>query len=384
MSSTGLATSAATNESNTETSRAETETGTITSSTSRSESKPAPSASVTQTQKPSTASVSHHSNNLNSNSISKGALAGAIIGSILGTALLTLLLAYFFFRRRRNQPPKKPENKSGATLRSSQFPIALSEKSTPGSGFNLAAITPQPADDATVRARILTLFDQAALHVDNYYVPGSSPTHLPEDAVSQLERYNSGYLPEPIEKMLGQKSVQRHVITHALTYTLLRAVGPEMDGGELLPKIIAAQPHIRHPSPSTDSALFSWRILTSNLYAQTQRNSTFANDDVTSITSAAASLAAEFTTAFNPCSFASFTFEERIAHLTTLAKSASDLGIWLFGQPCTFQFVWDGSKSESAFNITPKVIKTHDERGFRLSEAVVLVEEKSILYPGKI
>ncbi|KAL4997405.1 hypothetical protein BDV10DRAFT_201865 [Aspergillus recurvatus] len=385
MSSSGTETSVATTGSSAETS--DTETEIMTSLTPVSELLAAPSASSTQTQMPGTASDNHHSSN--GNGISKGALAGAIVGSIIGTALLALSLAYLLFRRRRNQPPKKLVISSDMPLRSSQSPYTHSEKSAPGSGFDLAAVTPQPADDATVRARILTLFDQAALHVDNYYAPASSPAHLPEDAVAQLETYNSVYLPEPIERMLGQKSVQRLVITHALVYALLRAIRPKIDGGrrrggELLPKIFAAQPDISHSSTSTDSALFSWRMLTSQLYTQSQRKATFANDNTASITSAAASLATALTSAFAPYSFASFTFEERIAHLTTLAISASDLGIWLFGQPCTFEFAWDSSESASAFNVTPEVIKTHDERGVRLPKAVVLVEGERVEYPGKI
>ncbi|KAL4986710.1 hypothetical protein BDW68DRAFT_162645 [Aspergillus falconensis] len=256
------------------------------SSTSRSESLLAPSASSTQSQMPSTASASHHSNNGDSNDVSKGALAGAIVGSIIGTALLTLLVAYLFFRRRQNQPPKRLENNSGPTLRSSQPPFARLEKSNPGSDFSLAAITASPPTTLPcVRASLYCSIKPLCTLITTTSPPRRQRISW-RMRLRNWRRYNSRYLPEPIERMLGQKSVQRHVIRHALIYALLRAIRPETDRerrkrGGLLPEIFAAQPDINRSSASTDSALSSWRMLTSHLYAQPQRKSTFANDDTT-------------------------------------------------------------------------------------------------------
>ncbi|RDW64438.1 uncharacterized protein DSM5745_09849 [Aspergillus mulundensis] len=344
------------------------------------------STTSTQTQQPpSLASGSHNSNN-----VSNGALAGAVVGSIMATALITLLLTILFIRHRQRQQSKAGGLGSNSIWTSDPVSepglVLAQEKQTPNTttGFDtlIAGITPQPADEDTVRSRILTLFDQVALHVDNYYVPGSTPAYLSDDALARLERYNSGYLPAAIGKMLGQRSIRRPVITHALIYTLLyairpvgRAQGQGAEAGALLPRVFAAQPEIRESSSSTDSALFTWRMLTAYLHT----HSASASKERTPLPTAE-SLATAFTIAFTPYSFPSFTAEERTAHLTTLANSASELGLWLFGQPCTFEIVWE--RSGGAFSVMPGVYKTVDERGVRLEGWVELVEGERVLYPA--
>jgi hypothetical protein len=107
--------------------------------------------------------------------------------------------------------------------------------------LSLAAIIPQPADDETVRDRILTVIDHASLHVDSYYRASSPSARIPQDALDRLAEYDSDYLPAPLATMLGQRGVSRKAITHALVYKLLQAIRP---GGELLPKLLATKPQV--------------------------------------------------------------------------------------------------------------------------------------------
>ncbi|KAL2855676.1 hypothetical protein BJX68DRAFT_217606 [Aspergillus pseudodeflectus] len=331
-------------------------TSTATAQTTSSDSTSSVSQSATQTPGIDSGSSSGHG-------VSTGALAGAIVGSVIGSALLTLLLAFLFFRRRRS-PPK------GASDDDVTLTAIVTDKSN--TGFSLAAIIPQPADDDTVRRRILTLVDHAGLHVDNYYASGSSVT-LTQDGVSRLNSYDSGYLPAAASTVLGERPTQRQVITHLLVYKLLGAVGP---GGELLPLLLAAQPRIENSSVSTDNALFTWRMLTAHLYRQGKYNQD--TKETAALKQAAHNLAADFTSAFTPYALSSFSETDRVTHFRDLAAAVTELGVWLFAQPCTFEFVW--TKSQTEITTVPRVLKTYDEQGNRLVTAQVLIEGERVTF----
>ncbi|KAL3458341.1 hypothetical protein BJX64DRAFT_266799 [Aspergillus heterothallicus] len=307
-----------------------------------------------------------HSANSSSDGFSTGTLAGAIVGSIIGSALLTLLLAFLFFRRRRASP------KGGAkhVEEDVTFGGVITDKSA---GFTLAAIIPQPADDETVRRRILTLIDHAGLHVDNYYTSGQSP-NLSQDAITRLNFYDSGYLPAAAATMLGERQAQRHVITHLLVYRLLQAIQP---GSELLPPLLAAQPQIRNSSATTDNALFAWRMLSAHLYREGRYNRD--PTQTAALTQAAQDVAVGFTSAFTPFALSSFSETDRVTHFKDLAAAATELGSWLFAQPCTFEFAW--TKSQTELTLVPRVLKTHDEQGNRLATPQVVIQGDTARIP---
>ncbi|KAL3442443.1 hypothetical protein BJX65DRAFT_298970 [Aspergillus insuetus] len=345
-------------------------TSPVTATASRTESSITTSASSTQTPRVESSN--------SSNGIGTGALAGAIVGSVVGTALLTFLLAFLFFRRRRaspasgpiEKPPQSP-TKSGAFVRTS-----ASSNEEPDGSFSLAAITPHPADDGTVRSKILTLIDHATLHVDNYYTPAS---HVPlsHDAVTGLSKYDTDHLPTSLAVVLEQQGSQRQTITHALVYGLFQAIGA---GGQLLPQLLAAQPQVDNIVTSSGNTFFAWRMITAYLYDQSSQTK-----DATKInarTQAARAFADEFSSAFSAYAQPAFSESDRVVHLTKLANSAAELGIWLFAQPCTFEFVW--KKSSSEITVSPKVVKTFDERGARLAVPQVLIEPVQARYPGAV
>ncbi|KAL4964314.1 uncharacterized protein BDV14DRAFT_78404 [Aspergillus stella-maris] len=359
-------------DSSTETSSSRTtEAGGTTASTSVEPDTTTGSAAAAPTNaNNSSAAIESPSSNGNSG-ISDGALAGAIVGSIVGTALVVLLLAFIFFRRRRNQPSKEYELKPVAVLPKSSSSRYSSGKAD---GFALASIIPQPADDDTVRSRILAVIDQVNLHVDNYYAPGSTPIQLSHEQVALLERFDTGQLPAPILTLLAQRGVQRQLITHVLVYSLLRGIE---SGGELLPRELATQPQGSQPNaPDPIKALFTWRMLTAHLYANSSSSSRTGTGAGTDRTAAnGISRAREFTDAFAPYSISSFSPSERIAHLESLTRLTTNLGIWLFGQPCEFEFAWNmEKKGRDEFLVQPRVVKVSDERGDMLDKALVLVE----------
>ncbi|KAJ9481089.1 hypothetical protein VN97_g12414, partial [Penicillium thymicola] len=64
--------------------------------------------------------------------------------------------------------------------------------------------------------RIQSLFDQAGLHVENYYSRTASNPPLTQDLLARLSHYDSAYLPASLITMLSRPRSQRAVLTHAL------------------------------------------------------------------------------------------------------------------------------------------------------------------------
>lgn len=133
-------------------------------------------------------------------------------------------------------------------------------------------------------------------------------------------------------------------------------------------------------------------MFTAHIYAQTQANSNDPGHDADR-NQAAEFLAARFTAAFRPYSFPSFTVEERVEDLRGLAISAADLGVWLFSQPCAFEFVWEtgrssgigaGTGSSGEFSVVPKLVKVGDGEGVRLATPQVLFEGEKQGFSSKI
>ena len=105
------------------------------------------------------------------------------------------------------------------------------------------------------------------------------------------------------------------------------------------------------------------------------------------------SSATAFSRAFAPWKVAKYADEDRVRSLCEIMKSAAELGVWLFAQPCTYEFRWAGLEDEkvgvgaqkrttttmttttmTTMVIAPALVKVGDERGRRLGEGQVMVE----------
>ncbi|KAB8077962.1 hypothetical protein BDV29DRAFT_32187 [Aspergillus leporis] len=326
-----------------------------------------------------------------SSGLTGGGLAGAIVGSIAGTFILTLLGAFLFFRRgRQNRSRAETVRSTSTTLPDTTKglgqiypqPILFSKTSAQatqpsnsvalGSQFlNLSPYIPQPADDGTVCMRTQTLFDQASLHIDNYYSPNPPRLRLTQDAVASIDRYDSAFLPAPLAMMLSKSRAQRAVITHVLVRTLLQAIQPGHQGECLLPASYASGPKTH---PNDDRAIFAWRILTA--YLQKRDHSAQDTTAIVPPEDAIRSLAENFSGSFAPYSDPQFSDSDRVGHLTSVVRAASNLGIWLFAQPCAIDFRWEcASTTPDQVVVLPAVVKVSDEQGQRLLPPQVLVEE---------
>lgn len=78
----------------------------------------------------------------------------------------------------------------------------------------------------------------------------------------------------------------------------------------------------------------------------------------------------KFCRAFTPWKKAEHNDETRARSLTEILKGAAELGIWLFSQPCTFEFRWPNTDEVGAKVVVgPEVVKMTDEEGQRLGKA---------------
>ncbi|KAJ5510949.1 hypothetical protein N7453_003052 [Penicillium expansum] len=292
-------------------------------------------------------------------SFTSGTLAGAIVGAFAGGCILALLAAFlfFYFRKKSLQPREKGPDSSfvgentgkasgqtittfaGSSTTKSETPLPPVATAFESQYLDLSRYIPQPADDNLVCMRIQSLFDQAGLHVENYYSRTTSNLALTQDSLA-LE-------------------------------SLLRAIQPGETEGSLLPAIYAKSPQKRGSEmldTATDRAEFAWRMLTSFLYD----SPTLPRGDIRKF-------AEEFTKAFEAYRNSQFAEADRLRHLDTISKSAADLGVWLFLQPCSFKFRWttDGV-SDNKLVVLPAVIKVYDEHGRRLAVPETLVKEETV------
>jgi hypothetical protein len=196
-------------------------------------------------------------------SYSTGTLVGAIVGSVAGTFILTLL-AFLYLRRRRKRDlpdgtiqtyvaqttktPKHPEQIRSRFLGvgpsiSHENNTCIAPVDSPVS--DLGSYIPPPADDDTVCIRIQTLFDQASLHIDNYYSHTNPTLRLTPDAVACMNPFESPFLPSPLATLLSNPRSQRIALTHALVRALLQAIRPGIKTSSLLPPSYTLGPQTR-------------------------------------------------------------------------------------------------------------------------------------------
>lgn len=200
---------------------------------------------------PTSSSIAPHA----SGGISEGGLAGAIVGSIAGTFLLTLLGAVLFFRRRRDRkshaetnggrPTKGVKGPGQIYAQPTHSSLSSAKNAAPPSQsvpvgalyLDLSSYVPQPPDDGATASRIQTLFDRASLHIDNYYAASPPRSRLSQGGVapSSMEHYDSAYLPAQLAVMLSKPRAGRAVLKHVLVRALLQGIEPGRSTEGLLP-----------------------------------------------------------------------------------------------------------------------------------------------------
>ncbi|EEQ28687.1 hypothetical protein McanMca71_001237 [Microsporum canis] len=350
----------------------------------------------------------HNSGNISSSGYSSGILAGAIVASVIGSAFLALLAAYFFFGRRRSKKGNSQEDShTREALRDknydSETPSSRGHLSgtRPYSGIpdnptiilphalhaergSLGDYIPTPADDKTVQSRVLTVFDHLALHVENYY-SCSSPLNLDSSEstqdVAMINSYNSTFLPAPVASLLLQSNDREPIIKHCLLQSIIPLIfyaisSPfRSEGNSFLPPIYAVSRYFRdiqlHQDQVASQVQFHWRMLTAHGYrgiptTQKQAYISARGKDI--------SRAVEtFTTAFRSYASPHHPESERIRHLTKVMEDAAELGIWLFEQPCGYEFIWDDVPAGKVV-VSPAMVKVFDEQGRQLKVTKTIIK----------
>jgi hypothetical protein len=194
---------------------------------------------------------------------SSGTLAGSIVGAFVGGYIMALLAAFLFFRIRKKS--RKPREKARGSVyidensekvsrqtvttfagfskpKDSDIPLPQVSSAFKSQHLDLSTYMPQPADDHSVCMRIQSLFDQAGLHVENYYSRTASNPPLTRDLLARLSRYDSTSLPVSLSTILSNQRSRRAILTHVLVESLLHAIQPGETENSLLPANFAASP----------------------------------------------------------------------------------------------------------------------------------------------
>ena len=181
-----------------------------------------------------------------------GVLAGAIVASIIGAAIITFLLAWLFFRKRNKRDQRinrsgsrrnKDHRSPGRQDYSAVAATGVKEKSSSSSGdsgYSWQAYLPQGADDQTIKRDVKTLFDQIELHVDNYYTKAN--IQLDSGTREALSQFNDDSLPDSIEALMANPQTTLPTIKHCIARTLIARMSPGHERTSLLPIYLAAEP----------------------------------------------------------------------------------------------------------------------------------------------
>jgi hypothetical protein len=247
----------------------------------------------------------------------------------------------------------------------------------------LEGILPPPADDSAVRHKITTLYEQIGLHLENYY--HKSPVSIPPGAEKELAAFNSPHLTLPLSQLLSQTRAPSPILKHVLTRLILDRTAISSDPAlSVLPNELVSFHHTlqavaisKQKKPNQAEFVSLHRTISSYLLPPTTWSShqpylrardVAINDTI-----------ASFSRAFNPWINNRFSDNDRVSNLTEIMKSAAEVGIWLAGEPCAFEFVWggEGSSGKNEVVTAPRVVKVGDERGNLLRQGLEIVPKST-------
>ena len=174
--------------------------------------------------------------------LSTGAKAGIAVGIVGAFVTLGVVLALCLRKRSRR---RRQQYSNGAATQISRPPHPKNEMAT-GKGFPVAGIRPassaperevllpQKADDATIRSRFSTLYDQIELHIENFY-NDASPI-IPPATEGALSRYDTSILAGPLVGELEESPRATTLLKHVLCYEIFAmTVWPTPGKQSLLP-----------------------------------------------------------------------------------------------------------------------------------------------------
>ncbi|CAO2651029.1 Nn.00g093260.m01.CDS01 [Neocucurbitaria sp. VM-36] len=355
-----------------------------------------PTASPTSA--PTEAAIASSSSN--GSSLSTGAVAGIAICALFVGAALAFLAAFFLFKR-RNRKQSANVSAAGYTSYADSTPelVMMQQKSVGLGGRNspyvqvsqtpihapaaapvaapvaapaptqqsnavdVAGFLPPAAHESAIHSRVSALFSQIHRHVEMYYrdVHASiTPSMEPELARFGAKEVNMAAL-------LQDCSSPTTALKHALVAYVLGITGPKKDddGETLFPEELnGVRIQNGQDAATTDSNLTAattlHRRLSVYLYISTssisnpRRSWAFQSD--------MREAAEHFSLTFFPWANPTASDQEREEDLARIISEALELRIWLFGQPFSYEFEWEGTGRRGVL-VSPGLIRRANEQG---------------------
>lgn len=103
---------------------------------------------------------------------------------------------------------------------------------------NIDTFLPQQADDASIRQKVLILFDQVELHVDNFYSENSA--QLTPEQEGKVSKFGTSVLTKPLAAVLETSPKKVTLIKHCLAYWMANLISPSSPSRGLLPYELSA------------------------------------------------------------------------------------------------------------------------------------------------
>lgn len=185
-----------------------------------------------------------HGGNLSAGGVAGVSIASAVLGAALAVAILVVLMR----RRHRRSTLGRRESRPRHFLSKSE---AFQPTSKPTPSLSVVPVTglqpanrvenflPHQADDETVKTRVLTLFDQIEMHIDNYYCenPDINLTHT---QVSEISKYTTPILPTHLDALLESTYGKPAVIKHCLGYYIVGLIAIPIGRDSIIPSEVTA------------------------------------------------------------------------------------------------------------------------------------------------
>lgn len=331
----------------------------------------------------------------NGSSLSTGAVAGIAIAMLIVGGVIAFIVAFFLFKRRNRKQgvnggastytsyaDSTPElvmmqqksvglgGRNSPYVQVSQTPIAapiaspipLPAPVQQSSSSDITSFLPPAAHDNAVQSRVSTLFGEIQRHVEIYYrdVHASiTPSIEPELARFGAKDVN-------MVELLQDCSSPTTALKHALAAYVLGITGPkrEEDGETLFPEELNGV-RVRNeddttPDTNLTAAMTLHRRLSVYLYTSThsisnpRRSWNFQSD--------IREAAEHFSLTFFPWANPTASDQDKEEDLARTISEALELRIWLFGQPCTYEFEWEGTGRRGVL-ICPTLVRRTDESG---------------------
>lgn len=296
--------------------------------------------------------------------ISGGAVAGAVIGTAIGVALLTFALTFWLMQRGVRKKGLQRQKRRSSEMSDYYVKRSMTNASGERRRGGWQEHLPQSLDDDTVRRRVKTVLDQAAVHVENNF-GDISKAEEEERESDALAAFQTPHLPAPLARLIAQSRRPTLLIKHVLAYHLVAS--PDL----LLPPTMTELPRVVDHRPdrprAASQALSHWRRLTAYLYPAPAADPAFLahrNDCIEDQVD-------RFLGAFQPW-LSSNPAADRRQNLIAIFHAAADVAYMLFSQPSAIEYDW-AARPDGALVSLPGLHKLTDESGSPLPYAHVLL-----------